>query len=52
MDEVKCGQYLRDNLSNASECEYMADAIGKAKNVKCLKKRVDLVEYEGTMYSN
>ena len=44
--EVKCGQYLRDNLSNASECEYMADAIGKAQKRKMSKKEVDLVEYE------
>ena len=29
--EVKCGQYLRDNLSNASECEYMADAMARPK---------------------
>lgn len=44
-NEVKCGQYLRDNLSDALECEYMADAIGKAQKRKMLKKEGDLVEY-------
>jgi len=29
--ETKCGQYLRDNLSDASECRSMAQAIGTAK---------------------
>ncbi len=29
--ETKCGQYLRDNLSDASECRSMAKAIGTAK---------------------
>ena len=44
-NEIKCGQYLRDNLSDASECKYMADAIGKAQKRKMLKKEGDLVEY-------
>ena len=35
--EVKCGQYL-EIISNASECEYMADAIGKAQKRKMSKK--------------
>ena len=43
--EVKCGQYLRDNLSDASECEFMADAIGKAQKRKMLKREGNLVEY-------
>ncbi len=29
--DTKCGQYLRDNLSDASECRSMAKAIGTAK---------------------
>ena len=44
-NEVSCGQYLRDNLSNASECELMADAIGKAQKRKMLKREGNLVEY-------
>mgnify|MGYP001426569492 FL=1 len=44
-NEIKCGQYLRDNLSDASECELMADAIGKAQKRKMLKREGNLVEY-------
>ena len=44
-NEVLCGQYLRDNLSDASECELMANAIGKAQKRKMLKKEGSLVEY-------
>ena len=44
-NEVLCGQYLRDNLSDASECELMADAIGKAQKRKMLKREGNLVEY-------
>ena len=29
--ETKCGQYLKDNLSDAQECRLMAKAIGTAK---------------------
>ena len=29
--ETKCGQYLRDNLSDAQGCRLMAKAIGTAK---------------------
>ena len=32
--ETKCGQYLRDNLSDASECRSMARAIGTAQKRK------------------
>tara|TARA_B100001057_G_C22805388_1_gene933209 strand:- start:928 stop:1185 length:258 start_codon:yes stop_codon:yes gene_type:complete len=32
--ETKCGQYLRDNLSNALECRSMAKAIGTAQKRK------------------
>ena len=45
-DVTKCGQYLRDNLSNASECQLMADAIGKAQKRKMLKKEGNLIEYK------
>ena len=44
-NEIKCGQYLRDNLSDASECQLMANAIGKAQKRKMLKKEGNLVEY-------
>ena len=44
-NEIKCGEYLRDNLSDASECKLMADAIGKAQKRKMLKKEGNLVEY-------
>ena len=44
-NEIKCGQYLRDNLSDASECQSMADAIGKAQKRKMLKREGNLVEY-------
>ena len=29
--ETKCGQYIRDNLSDATKCRSMAKAIGTAK---------------------
>jgi len=32
--ETKCGQYLRDNLTDASECRSMAKAIGTAQKRK------------------
>jgi hypothetical protein len=32
--ETKCGQYLRDDLSNATECRSMAKAIGTAQKRK------------------
>ena len=32
--ETKCGQYLRDDLSDASECRSMARAIGTAQKRK------------------
>ena len=44
-NEIKCGQDLRDNLSDASECTLMADAIGKAQKRKMLKREGNLVEY-------
>ena len=44
-NEIKCGEYLRDNLSDASECKLMADAIGKAQKHKMLKREGNLVEY-------
>tara|TARA_Y100001937_G_scaffold60641_1_gene83005 strand:- start:181 stop:438 length:258 start_codon:yes stop_codon:yes gene_type:complete len=44
-NEIKCGEYLRDNLSNAQECKSMANAIGKAQKRKMLKKEGSLVEY-------
>ena len=44
-NDIKCGQYLRDNLSDAQECKSMANAIGKAQKHKMLKKEGSLVEY-------
>ena len=44
-NEIKCGEYLRDNLSNAQECKSMANAMGKAQKRKMLKKEGSLVEY-------
>ena len=44
-NEIKCGQYLRDNLSDASECKLMANAIGKAQKRKISKRGGNLVEY-------
>mgnify|MGYP003646151085 FL=1 len=32
--ETNCGQYLRDNLSDATECRSMAKAIGTAQKRK------------------
>ena len=43
--EVKCGEYMRNNLTDASECELMANAIGKAQKRKMLKREGSLVEY-------
>jgi len=43
--DINCGQYLRDNLSDASECKFMADAIGKAQKRKMLKREGNLIEY-------
>ena len=44
-NNVKCGQYIRDSLSDATECKTMADAIGKAQKRKMLKREGNLVEY-------
>ncbi len=44
--EIKCGQYLRDNLSDASECKYMADAIGKAQKRKIKEIGGSLADYK------
>ena len=32
--ETKCGQLLRDNLTDAQECRFMAKAIGTAQKRK------------------
>jgi len=45
-NEIKCGEYLRNNLSDASECKLMADAIGKAQKHKMLKTEGNLVDYK------
>ena len=43
--EIKCGEYLRDNLSDASECKYMADAIGRAQKMRIKEIGGSLAEY-------
>ena len=32
--EVKCGEYMRNNLTDATECLSMANAIGRAQKQK------------------
>jgi hypothetical protein len=44
-NESKCGQYMRDNLSDASECKYMADAIGKAQKMRIEEIGGSMAEY-------
>ena len=44
--EVKCGEYMRNNLTDATECLSMANAIGRAQKRKMLKKEGNLVEYK------
>ena len=44
-NEIKCGEYMRNNLTDATECLSMANAIGKAQKRKMLKKEGNLVEY-------
>ena len=45
-NEVKCGEYMRDNLTDATECLFMADAIGRAQKQKMEEIEGDLVEYK------
>ena len=44
-NESKCGQYLRDNLSDASECISMANAMGKAQKKRIKEIGGSLAEY-------
>ncbi|QGZ17639.1 hypothetical protein HTVC023P_gp10 [Pelagibacter phage HTVC023P] len=44
-NEIKCGQYLRDNLSDASECISMANAMGKAQKMRIKEIGGSLAEY-------
>ena len=51
-NNVECGQYMRNNLSDATECKLMADALGKAQKRKMLKKEGNLVEYKAHCIAN
>jgi len=44
-DESKCGQYLRDNLSDASECISMANAMGKVQKRRIKELGGSMAEY-------
>jgi len=44
--ETKCGQYLRDNLSDASECRSMAKAIGTAQKRKIEELGGSMASYD------
>jgi len=46
--ETSCGQYMRDNLSDGSECIKMAELIGKAKKRQMLEKKGSLASYEAS----
>lgn len=43
--EIKCGQYIRDSLSDASECQSKAKSIGLAVKDKMLKLGGSMDQY-------
>ena len=43
--EVKCGEYMRNNLTDATECLSLANAIGRAQKLKMKEREGNLVEY-------
>ena len=45
-NEIKCGQYLRDNLIDRQRCIDMANAIGRAQKTKMEGREGSLVQYE------
>ena len=49
--ETKCGQYLRDDLSDASECRSMARAIGKAQKRKIEELGGSMASYNVFCYA-
>ena len=44
--ETKCGQYLRDDLSDAQKCRSMARAIGKAQKRKIEELGGSMASYD------
>ena len=44
-NQVICGEYLRDNIINATDCKNLANAIGKAKKRKFKELGGYMVEY-------
>ena len=49
--ETKCGQYLRDNLSDATECRSMARAIGTAQKRKIEELGGSMASYNVFCYA-
>ena len=45
-NEIKCGQYLRDDLSDKQTCIDMANAIGRAQKSKMVGREGSLVQYD------
>ena len=43
--EVKCGEYMRNNLTDATECLSLANAMGRAQKLKMKEREGSLVEY-------
>ena len=43
--EVKCGEYMRNNLTDATGCLSLANAIGRAQKLKMEEIEGNLVEY-------
>jgi len=44
--DIKCGQYIKNNLLNASECGFKAKHIGMTMKDKMLKLGGSIVEYK------
>tara|TARA_R100000541_G_scaffold18342_2_gene28122 strand:- start:180 stop:440 length:261 start_codon:yes stop_codon:yes gene_type:complete len=49
--ETKCGQYLREDLSDATECRSMAKAIGTAQKRKIEKLGGSMASYDVFCYA-
>ena len=44
-NEIECGEYIRDNLSDRQTCINMANAIGRAQKSKMEGREGSLVQY-------
>ena len=44
-NEIKCGEYMRNNLTDATGCLSLANAIGRAQKLKMEEIEGNLVEY-------